>query len=100
MTRFSIAVALSSLTLLCACSRPPELPTPAPETSRQLGSGTVVGFADRFDTWSWLGIPFAQPPVGDLRWRAPRPALPWEDSLQALSFAPMCPQLPIPLVND
>ena len=100
MTRFSIAVVLSSLTLLCACSRSPEPPTPAPETSRQLGSGTVVGFADRFDTWTWLGIPFAQPPVGDLRWRAPRPALPWQGTLQALSFAPMCPQLPIPIVND
>ncbi|MDH3994841.1 MAG: carboxylesterase family protein, partial [Gammaproteobacteria bacterium] len=100
MTRFSIALLLSSLSLLGACSRAPELPTPAPETSRQLGSGTVVGFADRFDTWTWLGIPFAQPPVSDLRWRAPRPALPWEGTLQALSFAPMCPQLPIPFVND
>ena len=59
-----------------------------------------MGFADRFDTWTWLGIPFAQAPVGDLRWRAPQPAPPWEGTLQALSFAPMCPQLPIPIVND
>jgi len=100
MTRFSIALLFSGLSLLYACSREPELPTPAPESSRQLSGGTVVGFADRFDTWTWLGIPFAQAPVDELRWRAPRPAQPWEGTLEALSFAPMCPQLPIPIVND
>jgi para-nitrobenzyl esterase len=100
MTRFSIALLFSGLSLLYACSREPELPTPAPESSRQLSGGTVVGFADRFDTWTWLGIPFAQAPVDELRWRAPRPAQPWEGTLEVLSFAPMCPQLPIPIVND
>ena len=100
MSKFGIAVLLSGLTLLCACGKAPELPAPAPESSRQLSSGPVVGFADRFDTWTWLGIPYAQAPVGELRWKAPRPAKPWADNLQALSFASMCPQLPIPVVND
>ena len=100
MTKFSTALLLSGLSLLYACSKAPELPDPAPQSSRQLSGGTVIGFADRFDTWTWLGIPFAQAPVGELRWKAPRPAKSWEGSLQALSFAPMCPQLPIPIVND
>lgn len=34
------------------------------------------------------GIPFAQPPVGDLRWRAPQPAKKWEGILNADKFAP------------
>jgi para-nitrobenzyl esterase len=34
------------------------------------------------------GIPFAKPPVGDLRWRAPQPAAQWEGVLQADRFAP------------
>lgn len=34
------------------------------------------------------GIPFAAPPVGDLRWKAPQPASKWEGVLQADKFAP------------
>ena len=36
----------------------------------------------------YKGIPFAAPPVGDLRWRAPQPAAPWEGVKQANEFAP------------
>jgi para-nitrobenzyl esterase len=36
----------------------------------------------------YKGIPFAAPPVGDLRWRAPQPAAKWEGVRQAVKFAP------------
>ena len=36
----------------------------------------------------YKGIPFAAPPVGDLRWRAPQPPAKWEGVLQADKFAP------------
>jgi para-nitrobenzyl esterase len=36
----------------------------------------------------YKGIPFAAPPVGDLRWRPPQPATKWEGVLQADKFAP------------
>jgi para-nitrobenzyl esterase len=36
----------------------------------------------------YRGIPFAAPPVGDLRWRAPQPAAKWEGVRQATKFAP------------
>jgi len=36
----------------------------------------------------YRGIPFAAPPVGDLRWRAPQPAAKWEGVRQAIQFAP------------
>ena len=36
----------------------------------------------------YRGIPFAAPPVGDLRWRAPQPAAKWEGVRQATNFAP------------
>ncbi len=40
----------------------------------------------------YRGIPFAAPPVGDLRWRAPEPAAKWEGVRQALKFGPSCVQ--------
>ncbi len=38
------------------------------------------------------GIPFAAPPVGDLRWRAPKPAASWEGVRQASQFSATCMQ--------
>lgn len=38
------------------------------------------------------GIPYAAPPVGELRWRAPRSVTPWTDVRQATSYASFCPQ--------
>jgi para-nitrobenzyl esterase len=34
----------------------------------------------------YRGIPFAAPPVGNLRWRAPQPLKPWSGTLQADTF--------------
>ncbi len=36
----------------------------------------------------YKGIPFAAPPVGDLRWKAPKPVIPWEGVKQTTQFAP------------
>ncbi len=44
---------------------------------------------------SYKGIPFAAPPVGDLRWRAPQPAESWDGIKDCLEFAPISMQ-PIP----
>jgi len=35
------------------------------------------------------GIPFAAPPVGDLRWKAPQPAQPWDGVKEAFEYAPI-----------
>ena len=41
---------------------------------------------------SWRGIPYAAPPVGDLRWRAPQPAAPWDGVRDAEDYGPACLQ--------
>ena len=41
---------------------------------------------------AYKGIPFAKPPVGDLRWRAPQPGEPWTGTLVADKFGPSCMQ--------
>jgi para-nitrobenzyl esterase len=49
--------------------------------------GQAVAATDEF-----LGIPYAAPPVGALRWQPPRPAAPWHGIRPATSYAPHCPQ--------
>lgn len=44
----------------------------------------------------FLGIPYAAPPVGDLRWRPPQPAAPWIAPLDASQFGNHCPQVATP----
>ena len=44
----------------------------------------------------YRGVPFAAPPVGDLRWRPPEPAAAWEGVRDATEAAPACMQNPIP----
>jgi para-nitrobenzyl esterase len=56
-------------------------------------AGDVVGFADKHGTFAWLGVPFAKPPVGDLRWRAPQLLPPWQSARPALALSPPCAQL-------
>ena len=41
---------------------------------------------------AFKGIPFAAPPVGDLRWKAPQPVRPWTGVKQAAAYAPACMQ--------
>jgi para-nitrobenzyl esterase len=42
---------------------------------------------------AFKGVPFARPPVGDLRWREPQPVEPWTGVRDAVTFRPACPQL-------
>jgi len=42
------------------------------------------------------GIPFAAPPIGDLRWKAPQPVVAWPGVKSADTFGPQCMQTPYP----
>lgn len=59
---------------------------------RSSQNGPLVGFADNYSTQAWLGISYAQPPLGELRWRAPQPAEPWQGTYQALKYGSPCTQ--------
>ncbi len=68
---------------------------PVVETS----NGPVVGVVDD-GIEVFRGIPYAAPPVGDLRYEAPQPVANWTQPLDATQFGPACMQTPDDLEND
>src|SRR5439155_18350911 len=54
--------------------------------------GSLNGATRALGGAEFLGIPYAQPPVGDLRWREPLPAKPWTGVREATTFGAPCAQ--------
>ena len=59
----------------------------------QIDTGRVAGVAER-DVSAFKGIPYAAPPIGPLRWRAPMPAATWNGIRDASHYGAACPQAP------
>ena len=57
-------------------------------------AGGAVKGTERDGVLAFLGVPYAKPPVGPLRWRSPEPAVPWSGERDATRFAPSCYQPP------
>jgi para-nitrobenzyl esterase len=61
----------------------------------QLDSGPITGIQEELDgrqIWVFKGIPYAAPPVGDLRWKPPQPVAPWTEPRACVEFGAACPQ--------
>jgi para-nitrobenzyl esterase len=56
--------------------------------------GPVKGYAANGTTWQWLGIPYAKPPLGDLRWKPPVEPEPWKDVRDAVAWSDQAAQDP------
>jgi para-nitrobenzyl esterase len=62
-------------------------------------SGAISGSRENgLDVYK--GIPFAAPPVGDLRWRSPVPATSWTGTRKADAFAPACMQVGVSMPGE
>ncbi|WP_170062992.1 carboxylesterase/lipase family protein [Halopseudomonas oceani] len=55
-------------------------------------AGELRGFESSNTTWQFLGVPYAKPPLGELRWRAPEPAEPWEGVRDAVAWSDQAAQ--------
>jgi para-nitrobenzyl esterase len=83
MNRFALVAA----TLLVSAAAHAAVEDPV-----RLDSGQISGVPANSDVRVFKGIPYAAPPIGDLRWRAPKPAAHWDGIRKAEQFSPTCTQ--------
>ena len=105
MHRLLLALLLAVLTLpiIASCSEEEKASTTTPAATESnvlldpikldagYVSGTMVGDPGK-EVRVYRGIPYAAPPVGDLRWQPPQPVVPWSGIREATVFGSMCPQ--------
>lgn len=95
-TRSFRAAACLTITCLivfgCASQKSEKLAPQDPQTARDIAQGSLVGFSTQDGAHAWRGIPFATPPIGELRWRAPVAPGKWSGELDARSFGASCVQ--------
>ena len=93
-------LAAAALTLGCAPgapqrSIPAQPPAPVPQIAQDAVVRTAEGQVQGVtvdDHVVFQDIPYAQPPVGELRWQPPRPPQPWDGVREAAQPGPVCPQ--------
>jgi len=85
------AVALMFASSLPAAAQTPPAPAASP-VSVKTAAGVLNGTADAAGIMSFKGVPFAQPPVGPLRWQPAQPAAPFTIPFDATKFGPACLQ--------
>ena len=90
--RLGLGLAVASLLLGVwpgLAAGPDQASEKQPSAVVETKEGPVQGFTSN-GVSKFLGIPYAEPPVGDLRWRPPKDHAPWTNVLKATEFAPIC----------
>jgi len=81
-------------------------PARADSIVRETQYGRVLGVMEpKQGGFAWLGVPFAKPPVGDLRWQPPQEPTPWNGVLKTQTYGNSCTQVggmfgPVPKGGD
>lgn len=83
----AMAVALLASPAVAQDMGPDAAPPPMVSVAQGRLTGSETDGIERF-----ANIPFAAPPVGDLRWRPPSPPVEWQNERDASRFGPACPQ--------
>ena len=83
---------LSILTIQVAMA---QSPTGSTATQAKTVNGTLEGVVETSGIRAFKGIPFAAPPVGDLRWKEPQPVKNWQGVRKAQNFGPRAMQRPV-----
>jgi len=92
-SRQTTLASLSALALSLGAARAFAAPKPLELRPIQIDGGKVLGvFTPDQKVIAYKGIPFAAPPLEDLRWRPPQPVAKWKHILFARDFGPHCIQ--------
>lgn len=85
---------LSSLAIVLAAAalHASQTPPASPLGVVRIAGGRIEGIVSGPGIAAFKGVPFAAPPVGDLRWRAPQPAARWDGVRKADTFGANCMQ--------
>ena len=86
------AVLLLLLVAVAAADGDPAAPPSGPPLVAIPGLGWLSGVALSDESRYFYGVPFAEPPIRELRWRAPRPPLPWGSVRDCSQPMPQCMQ--------
>lgn len=84
----------ASLLALLLLLSPAGLPAQIAAPHARIAQGELVGQVTGMGPYAFKGIPYAAPPVGPLRWKAPQPAPGWQGVRDAAKFGPACMQQP------
>ncbi len=96
----NVATFTAMMVFAAACGSPvSETPSPvamlAPDTPVTVTGGQIRGaLADvNPEIVTFKGVPYAAPPVGDLRWKPPQPVVAWDGVRDATVTGPICMQV-------
>ena len=96
LVSFRALCIIATNALLCACNYPGEFDKNENLPVIQTESGAVVGKIETLphgkSVHEYLGIPYAEPPVDELRFAAPKPVKPWSGIKRLTEFGASCPQ--------
>src|SRR5499427_7765369 len=87
IARYTKILIASSALLLCAT-----LFAAKPSVQVKTAEGPVSGLLKN-GVYEFLGIPYAAPPVGKLRWMPPKPVSKWKEPFDATRFGNICAQI-------
>ena len=90
-----VVVFISSVFILIGCGKNLEI-----DSLRKINQGELIGLEGKNDTFTWKGIPYAEPPIENLRWKETQKANPWAGRFEATEFKNACFQRGSIFEND
>ena len=85
-----------ALALVSTCHAEDAHDSSAPSVTLVSGALRGMRFDNERNGVAFLGVPYAAPPTGELRWKPPEPVARWAGMRDATQFGAACPQLPEP----